>query len=388
MGLKQTASDTWKALVGSSDASLVDIVGGYRQDEIELPSAAAYWTGSTLIMACLQLRMNALAQTNWRVVDAEGEPIEGPSPLPFDLNRPHAGASRYTFLQHVVLDLGLYANCYIHTEGDDGLVLLTPEGMVLDQQRGVYVTAQFQTYPQDEVLHIYQPGPGSRQFGSSRLNGLKTTVEIVHHMREYIRDWFILGGQFGGIITSEANQATINQQRKELDAAFAEMLGGEQNRHKFGVFGSNAKFTQFTHELGRHGSLELRQQQELDILQAYNTPRWLVPTILSEATGLGSDVARTSRQGFWNDVLIPQYDHIAGEFSWYYARELGNRRIAFDYKSVPALQPDPAERADVITRLLESGWILPAAVERELGLQEGDLRTAPQLPDFGPSTEE
>ena len=386
MGLKSAATDTWQRLIGAQTSAFIEIFGGYKQDDIELPSAAAYWTGSTLIMACLQLRMNALAQTNWRVVDAKGEAIEGPSPLSFDLNRPHASASRFTFLQHIVLDLGLYANCYIHTQGDNGLVLLPPDGMQLDERRGLYITAQYQAYPQDEVLHIYQPGPGSRQFGTSRLNSLKITVEILHHSREYIRDWFINGGQFGGIITSKATGKDVARQSAALVAAYESQIQGSKKRHRLGVFGDDAKFEQFTHDLSRLASESLRRQQGLDILQTYNTPRWLVETLLSEATGLGSDVSRTAHRGFWNNVLIPQYDHIAGEFSWYCARELGDRRIAFDYKSVPALQPEPAERAQMMTQLLESGWLTPEAAVRELGLKEGDLRQSPELPDFRPGT--
>ena len=389
MGLKAAVKQTWKEMFGSDDGSvvdLVDIVGGRKQDAIDLPSASAYWTGSTLIMACLQLRMNALAQTAWRVVDANDDPIRGPSPLPFDLERPHLGTSRFAFLQHVVLDLGLYANCYIHTTGDEGLVLLPPGDMELDERRGFYVTAQYQEYPVEEVIHIYQPGPGSRQFGTSRLNALKGTVEIVHHMREYIKDWFVKGGQFGGIITSEASQAVVEKQKEAMLAAYGDMMMGEKNRHQLGVFGNNARFEQFTHDLASLSSTQMRQLTDLDILQAYNTPIWMVPTSMSQATGLGSDVARTARRGFWNDVLIPQYDHIASELSWYYRSELGDRRIEFDYKSVPALQPEPAERAQLMTQLLESGWLTPEAAVRELGLQEGDLRQSPETPDFGPGT--
>ena len=367
-----------------SDRTLTStIVGGYGQDDIDFSGARTFWELSTIIMACLQLRMNAISQVEWGIVDSDGDEYEGAAP--FDMERPNPGMSRFAFLQHIVLDLGLYGNVYIWTDGPNGLTFLRAEGIYLHD--GVWQTMDGGLYPQESVLHIYQPSPGPRDFGLSRLNSLGGSTQIMEYMRGYVADWFKTGGQMGAVVSVDSDQRVRDEDIDTMRRNLEKMAYGIENRHKVAVIGMKSTFHQLTHDLAALSSMEMRQQVELDVLQAFNTSRFLVESSLSEATGLGTDVASTANQNYWRTTLQPILDHIASEFTWYFGGELQGRRIQFDYSRIPEIQQLHRAQQETALQAFEVGLITPQAAVRQLGssyteddIAEGAGESEPVLP--------
>ena len=339
------------------------------------------WTGggpldmynaSPLVMACVSLQTNAMAQTRLMVVDVDGKEVLGAA-LPFDINKPTKRLTQFAFLQRLVFDILLYNHCYIYAAQprslfvNDPLEFLDPEGMAISTSATgrVYTTSQGISYLEEDVIHI--EGDPSR---TSKLYALKDAIGLGVESRRFLRRYFQNGTFVGGFIETEspARGERWQAEAKIIGATLSEQFSGE-GQHKVMVLGKGSKFSPLSIELESMISRELKEQVEVDILQAFNTPRQMAESILSTATGLGSDVAKQARQTWWETVLVPMHKRITEALNASLFTDL-TLRLAFDYSTVASLALDRVARIKWALPAFQNTGISFHEFRRQLGMEE------------------
>lgn len=291
-------------------------------------------------------------------------------PLQTLIESPNPFQSYEAFMYCLAVDLcGLGNGILWYASQANYLMLLPAETVMLDISRegklNSYKVTEQQSdggrmtqtaFSPEDIIHLRRPNPSSLLWGLSPFIPGRKSVLFNRYSQDYLNSFYQKGAMPGFALEmgAEANERVAMRLLRTFENAYT----GRKNMRRTLVLPKGVALKEVSHTLANQDLATYINMNREDIINILKIPKHELS--LQESGSLGSEEARTALKNFWNATLIPLMKIIAGELTRFYRRrgqiEDTNTFLEFDLSAVEALQEDLATKADMATKLLNSGW--------------------------------
>ncbi|MDE0003387.1 MAG: phage portal protein [Rhodospirillaceae bacterium] len=339
-----------------------------NDDPTDLSSFSSLYSASVTVAVCLEVLVDAVSQTRLRLVNDDGDEVDPPPGLSFNLDEPSTGFSQQMWLNLAVHDLKLTGNVFGYKPEAvlSGARLVDPT-LVRVEGLGRYEINATLNETSDTMFHIFKPTLGSRIQGESPLVQVAGVIGLEVEYPAFLARYFRNGAHIGGVLHTEMTAQQLKDAGRHIVQDFANQFR-QENQHRLAALGKGSRYEAF--EVNLQGLTDEGLGRFIDsrILNAMRVPRVLVETLLSTGSGLNSDVYRTQARAWWNGSVRSFLRLISGGLTMAFRDELGTLRFDFDLSDVGPLQLEKAEAASWVLPVYEAGLITQETAQKELGV--------------------
>jgi HK97 family phage portal protein len=313
-----------------------------------------------------------LAQIPWQVnreTVKNGEQVLEPAynhPVQRMLDAPNPLQSSYEFKYASITDHCVTGNALIYFSSvQNWLVQVPTEIIQLDVDGrgnlagyfivGVDPTAfpvgmKMKLRPSD-VIHVKRPNSSSVYWGLSPLIPGANPALFNKYSSEYLLNFYRKGAQPGLVL--EMMEETNEVQAKKLLQSLETAYTGRANQRRGMVLPKGVKATNIAHTLADQQLITYMQNNRETLINIFGVPKHELS--IADSGSLGSEEYKTALKNFWQGPLMA----IGAMFDTALTNRLkpilGNGYvIKLNYSSVPVLQEDLKEKADMATSLLST----------------------------------
>jgi HK97 family phage portal protein len=284
------------------------------------------------------------------------EPIEGFNPLKNLLARPNPEQGQYAFLEELNTHFHVAGNAFIHKvrsgvgrpvqlwnlRPDRMTIVPGPDGNVSRYEYKIG-DAKPKPVPAEDIIHLKEPDPLDDYWGLSRIAVLARQGDIDNAMSDFVRTFFLNGGQPIGALMVKGKVRRTERQR--ITQEWRDEYSGVQGWHAIAVISGDAEYKEIGARPDRILGLEaLTDLTESRICAAFNIP----PEVVGVRIGLKRKTFsnyKEARESLWKDNLAPHYRRVGDALTHGLAPEFGGELlIRFNLGTVEALQEDTNER--------------------------------------------
>lgn len=333
---------------------------------------------NVVIHGCIRELATSVAEPTVEIVDSEGAPVKGVTPLGVLMLRPNSEQSQYAFFEELVTYLNSAGNNYIHMvrssmdrvveiwnlRPDRVKIVPGADGMVKYYEYDVGDGAPTKIDP-NNVIHLKYPDPLDDYYGLSPIAVLARWGDIDNQSAEFLRAFFANAGQPQGYLKLKGR--VPKEERERLREAWKEQYGGFQGWHTTAVMDADAEYK----ELGsRPKDLDLGHifgQSESRICLTFGVPAVVVGVRVGLTYSTYANY-QEARRSFWHETLKPMYSRIQQGMNHGLAPEFGtNTLINFNLSKIESL----AEDRDIVNKRIVSQWDAGLVTQNEARIALG-----------------
>jgi len=346
------------------------------------------WRKNELINACISKRANTSSQVSLRVYKGDAQ-VDADHPLQRLLANPCPFMTEYDFWSSVSIFLDLAGVAYYEiVRSPAGLPVqlwpLRPDWTAPVLREGEFIAAYEYKVPGREKIFL-EPKDVLRFMTFDPLNIFVTGYprvavaarvgDIDNAATDYIKLFWEKGGVPMGLLTTK--QKLRDDDVTLLRKRWTERYGGFANWLEPAILDQDASYQRTGLTLTEMGFDALDARSEVRICAVMDVP----PILVGAKVGLDRSTYsnyQEARRSWWQDSLIPQYEHYDDVINASLSPEFGDDiKAKWDFSHVPALQEDQNQIWMRSKEALQSGAISINEFREMVGLEPisgGDVR--------------
>ena len=284
--------------------------------------------------------------------------------------RPNPFQDLSWFMRDCVTDLLLDGNIFIYYDGQYLYHLPATRVTITSSERTFIEKYSYNEkvfYGADEIIHIRENSFKSIFRGTSRLKSAKDTLELIHSMRNFQKNFF-KNGAVPGLTIESPN--TLSQKVKDR------LLDSWSSRYSPNSGGRRPLILDGGLQLGTINNVDF---QELDFNDSINNTKKIIlktlgiPPILIE-TGNNANV-RPNQRLYYVETILPIVEKMAKAFERYFGFT-----VRPNLAGVMAVQPELRDEAQYYSSLVNGGIMTPNEARVALGKEKLDGHNDLRIP--------
>lgn len=313
-----------------------------------------------------------LAQIPWQVfkdTKPGGEQVLEPAlnhPVQKILDNPNPLQPSYAFKYSCITDLSVTGNCIIYySKSNKWLVQVPTEIINLDitgrgELKGydivgidplAFPVGMRTKLMATDVIHVRRPNPSSVYWGLSPLIPGANPALFNKYSNEYLLNFYRKGAQPGLIL--EMGEESNENQAKKLLASLETAYTGRAAQRRGLVMPKGVKVTTIAHTLADQQLIEYLRNNRETLINIYGVPKHELS--IAEAGSLGSEEYKIALKNFWQGPLMSIGSMFESAITEKLKPFLGDQYvIRLNYSSIPILQEDLSEKANLATNMLST----------------------------------
>lgn len=283
--------------------------------------------------------------------------IEQPLPPAFKV-------TRYSMVNAVMSDLGIYFNAYLLKIRKNGKVtgllrippeLVTVEGGLIPTGYRVEFTNGGQVFEVEEVIHFKGYNPGSSIYGLSPLETLRRVLAEEHAMGQYREHYWQNAARMGGIIERPADAPEWGDAaRQRFKQEFEALYSGAEASGKTAILEDGMVWKQASFSAQESEYLAGRKLTREECARAYHIPPPLVG-ILDHATF--SNI-KEQHKSLYTDTLGPWLAQVEQDFACQLLPDFDDvDGVYLEFNIQEKLQGDFQEQAASLFQAIGRPWM-------------------------------
>lgn len=356
---RKQAPRTWSILYSPHEERSGVSVPSFATDAPRAYSQHAW------VYACVRAIAQAAASVPARVwrVSPSGERVPEASdhPLARLIQRANPRQSFAELMEATLVGLELTGNAYWAVErGADGkpaeLWPMRADRVTIIPGRNLVEGYVYQAngrkvaFAPDEILHFRYYSPADDFYGLSPLAAAADSVATDLFAIAYNQQFFRRGARPEGVITSQVQLS--EEELKRLRSQFEELYAGVDKAHRVLILGSDLQWQTLGVAPRDADFLQQRRLSREEICAVFGVP----PAVVGIYQYANYANAQLQRKLFWSDTVLPKLSRIAAVINEHLTPQFGaDLEVGFDTSSVPALQAEARDQAEVAAILVREG---------------------------------
>lgn len=328
---------------------------------------------------CIEIRSDALASLPWKIVDENGEEVEGTDLHSVVHNIPEIDTFA-GLLKTTMADLDIYGQAFwLKVRNQDstseplGLQRLNPSSMSVEAgSTGIShfvqeVDGEDRDIDRDDIVFFRTYDPNNDFGGLSPLQVVADDIRAEAEADQYLEDFFS-NYAIPPVIFS-TKEDVRKDELKEAERRWLKKFRGPGKRHKTTFTSKGLEPKEIGYSISDLAMDVVREESRRAICAAFGVPMPLAGA--SEAANYATMTEQ--RKSMYTETILPIGERAASTITSQLVAEFDeNWTFVFDPARLSVLQPDRQKERESYARLVEAGVITPEAAARELGFDEKD----------------
>lgn len=346
------------------DDSSTGIWSPEEQAKIDLATLKSLFYSEDWVYIIVDLIASSISTVPMRIysktIENDAEVIkENPKhPLNALIQNPNKYQDECIFKYNMAVEYSLMGNaCLAYFEKLGTLIPMQTESIICEFAGTDLSTYKYNpegnkaailTLPADQVLHVRRANPNSMYWGLSPFIPGRKSILFNRYSQDYLNAFYLKGAS--PQIALSMDRAASTEAVTRMLRSFEQTYLGRKNMRRTLLLPKGVSATTLDVTIADQNLIELIKMNRETVINLLHAPKHAFS--LAENGSLGSEEHKQALKYFFTATIQPIMNNIAGTFTRFFQKQLGDNFFKFDTSEVALLKEDASAKADLGTKML------------------------------------